>query len=219
MFIPPRCLDYPSLILTLSTATLLGLLSLFPLLRQGRHLVALISMALACVTDDEKFNRALEKLTKTHNELGVKAYEYALVAETHFWTMRRVCGEAYGTSQHGNLTLTSHSTKTSPWPYLTLTTPTSMVTYSPSLPHLLFLYLGIFSSSVSVAIWTKIISRMLKVMVPSAVAYEIHSGGMHVEREKGNHTFSENISFELTVLYLLLSQRTLILLPLPKTPA
>ena len=130
-------------------------------------MVALISMALACVTDDEKFNRALEKLTKTHNELGVKAYEYALVAETHFWTMRRVCGEAYGTSQH--------------------------------------------------AIWTKIISRMLKVMVPSAVAYEIHSGGMHVEREKGNHTFSENISFELTVLYLFLSQRTLILLPFPTT--
>ena len=73
--------------------------------------------------------------------------------------MRRVCGEAYGPTQH--------------------------------------------------SIWTKIISRMLKVMVPSAVAYEIHSGGMRIEREKGTPTSSIlacPLSYHLTPS----SQRTLI---------
>ena len=43
--------------------------------QQGRHLVALISMALTCVTDEEKFKRSLLTLAKTHIDLGVKAYE------------------------------------------------------------------------------------------------------------------------------------------------
>ena len=60
----------------------------------------------------------------------------AIVAECHFWTMRRVLGAAYDNVAHG--------------------------------------------------IWTKIFSRFMKIMVPITVRHEIHTAGMHAEREKAS---------------------------------
>ena len=96
---------------------------------QGKFLVKMISMALSMIDDHQKFNQTMVKLTETHNERGVKAIEYGIVAEVLFWTVRRCLGTAYDKTVH--------------------------------------------------SIWVKVVSRMLKIMVPVAVAYEIQSEGVN----------------------------------------
>jgi hemoglobin-like flavoprotein len=65
------------------------------LVSQGKFLVKMVSLSLACITHREKFTKAMEDLAMRHCERGVRGVEYGIVGDVLFYSLQKVTGSAF----------------------------------------------------------------------------------------------------------------------------
>ena len=121
---------------------------------QGKFLVKMISMAVGMINEPVKFEQTMIKLTETHNERGVKAIECKY--------------DGFSCPYNSNVYN----------PYCLLS---SLPVYIDGIVGEVLFWvmrrcLGEAYDTPMHHIWVKIVSRMIKIMIPVSVAYELKTG-------------------------------------------
>jgi hemoglobin-like flavoprotein len=130
---------------------------------QGKFLVKMISMAVSMIDDPDKFSLTMVKLTETHNERGIKSIECKHMRARSF---------LFSSSEFFCYSFIL------PFDCFLICSPVDGI-----VGEVLFWTvrrcLGEAYTPDVQLIWTKVVSRMLKIMIPCAVAFELQSHGVH----------------------------------------